>query len=234
MKLGRNKSYEIPATISETIYRHLKGAVVDGTLKPDEKITERKIAQVFNVSPTPVREAFRRLAAEGLLTINARREVTVISATLNEIREIFEVLRINDVQATKKAIKNLSEKDISEIKIMTGKMKVFYEKRDFPSYYGVNLKVHDVIWRSCGNKYLYQTLSNLSQKLFIHKNLVFELTQDPQFFAQSYQDHLELLKALEQRRVKAVHKILNSHWAKGFLGESTKFPQPKEAREEIK
>ncbi len=79
----------------------------------------------------------------------------------------------------------------------------------------------DVIWNKCKNKYLYQTLSGLSQKLYIHKNLVFELTQDPKFFAQSYQDHLDLQEAIEQKDVKAVSKILNSHWASGFLNTKT-------------
>jgi DNA-binding GntR family transcriptional regulator len=217
MKLGENETIDIPATISETIYKYLKNAIVEGKLKPNEKITERRIAQIFQVSASPVREAFQRLAAESLIKISARKEVTVSSMTINEIVEIFEVIRTNDIYATKKALENLSDQDIAEIQKLTEKLKDFFKKNDFPHYYEVNLKIHDLIWKACGNKHLYQTLSNLSQKLYIHQNLVFELTQDPDFFARSHQDHLDLQKAVEQRDVKSALKILKSHWAKGFL-----------------
>jgi len=145
VKFGENKAIDIPATISETIYQYLKNGIVKGELKPNEKITERQIAQIFNVSPTPVREAFQRLAAESLLTIIAQREVTVSSATSKEIVEIFEVLRINDIYATEKALENLSDQDIAKIRQLTDKLKDYYNKKDFPSYYEVNLKIHDVI-----------------------------------------------------------------------------------------
>jgi DNA-binding GntR family transcriptional regulator len=219
VKFGGNKAFDLPATISETIYKYLKNAIVEGELKPNEKITERKIAQIFSVSPTPVREAFQRLAAEGLIKLDARRQVTVFSATIQEIGEIFETISVNDIYATKKALKNLSDKDIQRIQELTGKMKIYFGKNDFSRYYEMNLRVHDVIWKGCGNKYLYQTLSGLSQKLFIHKNMVFELTQDPEYFARSYQDHLDLQCAVEKRDTKAIAKILKCHWVSGFQSE---------------
>lgn len=232
MKFGENRVFDVPATISETIYRYLKNAIVDGELKPNEKITERKIAQVFKVSPTPVREAFQRLSAEGLIRLNARREVTISSVTIQEIVEIFEAIRVNDIYATEKALKNLSDEKILKIRELTEKMKEFYKKKDFPHYYDVNLRVHELIWKECGNKYLYKTLTDLSQKLFIHKNLVFVLTQNPKFFAQSYQDHLDLLKAVSQRDVKAASQVLASHWASGILNKKKK-PQKEEWGVEI-
>ncbi len=81
----REKTLELPRTISETIYLHLKKAIVSGELRPGQRVQEKDIAALFKVSSTPVREAFFRLAAERYLAINARKEVLVQGASIEEV-----------------------------------------------------------------------------------------------------------------------------------------------------
>lgn len=85
---GANKIFELPRTISETIYRHLKSAIIQGELRPNQMLQEKEITELFSASTTPVREAFQRLSAEKYIIINARRDVMVASATLGEIKRI--------------------------------------------------------------------------------------------------------------------------------------------------
>lgn len=219
--LGKNKILEVPITISETIYRYLRKAIIEGDLRPDQRIHEREIAELFNVSTTPVREAFRKLSAEKYLIINARKEVVVASATLEEIKELFELVRLLDAFAVKKALKELSDKEIEELKKMTKKMGNFYKQKKIQSYVKENLKIHDKLWNACGNKFVYQSLVNLAEKSTFFGNQMFSLaadqTKNHSIFDKSYKDHINLMEALEKRDSKAVEKILILHWGRGFL-----------------
>lgn len=220
---GKNKIFEVPATISETIYRYLRNAIIEGDLRPDQRIHEKEIAELFNISTTPVREAFQKLSAEKYLIIDARKEVVVASATLEEIKELFEIVRVLDAFAVKKALKKLFDKEIEELKEMTKKMGNFYKQKKIQSYVKENLKIHDKLWSACGNKFVYQSLVNLAEKSTFFGNQMFflaaEQTKNPSIFDKSYKDHIDLMEAIEKRAGKAVEKILLSHWGKGFLGE---------------
>lgn len=223
---GANKTFELPSTISETIYRHLKKAIIEGELRPGQRLQEKEIAKIFRASTTPVREAFQKLSAEKYIIINARRDVMVASATLEEIKELFEVVRILDAFASKRAMNRLSDEDIAELKKMTQKLDNFYKRKKIHDYVKENLKIHDKIWKACKNKFLYQSLVSLAEKYTFFSNQVFFLTDEsarrPSFFDRSRKDHMDLMEAIEKRDGQRVEKILLFHWGKGFLGEEDK------------
>jgi len=216
----KNKTVEAPKTISEAIYRYLKKAIIEGELKPNQRIQEKEIAQLFNVSTTPAREAFQRLSAEKYLAINARKEVNVTSATVREIKELFEVVRILDACATRKAVKNLSDKDIEDLKEMTKNLGNLYNQKKIGPYVKQNLKIHFRIWKECGNNFLYQSLVNLAEKFTFYSNQIFAMIDNPSFFKISFRDHVELMKAIEKRDGEKAEKIISTHWGgEGFLNE---------------
>ena len=81
-----------PPTISETIYLYLKNAIITGELRSKQKIVEKEIASLFNVSQTPVREAIRKLSGEKLLIITARKDIIVAGASWGEVQELYQVV----------------------------------------------------------------------------------------------------------------------------------------------
>lgn len=145
----------------------------------------------------------------------------VASASLEEIEELFEVVRVLDTFAALKAMKRLTGKDIDALQKMTNNLSVFYEKKKIYEYVKENLRFHERIWKTCGNKFLFQSLVNLSEKYTFYGNQVFFLTDNPDnppsYLSCSYKDHVNLMKALKKRDVETVEKILISHWGKGFL-----------------
>jgi DNA-binding GntR family transcriptional regulator len=217
------KSYERPATLSESIYSHLKKAIIEGSLRPGQRLMEKEFAELFKASTTPVREAFRKLSAEKYIIINSRKDIRVASVDRKEITELFEVVRVLDVLATKKATATLSESDIGELRGMTSRLGDFYRQGRVYEYFIENMRIHDRLWRGCGNEYLYQCLASCADKYVFLSNHLFSLdkvsTERPSFFERSLQDHLDLMDALEKKDTLAVEKILLSHWGKGFLGE---------------
>src|SRR4030067_3130590 len=106
------KQYERPATLSESIYGHLKKAIIEGDLRPGQRLMEKEFAELFKASTTPVREAFQKLSAEKYIIINSRKDVTVAAVTRRGIAALFEVVRVLEALAVRKAIPNLSEGEV--------------------------------------------------------------------------------------------------------------------------
>ena len=219
--MRKNKTFEVPETISEAIYRYLKKAIIEGDLKPNQRIQEKEIARLFNVSTTPAREAFQRLSAEKYLAINARKEVNVVSATVKEIKEVFEVVRILDACATRKAVTNLSDDDIRDLKEMTRVLANLFKQKKIGPYVKQNLKIHFRIWKECGNSFLYESLVSLGEKFTFYGNQLFAIIDSPTFFKSSFGDHAKLMKAIETRDSDKAEKIISTHWGgEGFLSEA--------------
>ena len=218
-----DKPYERPATLSESIYGHLKKAIIEGSLRPGQRLMEKEFAELFKASTTPVREAFQKLSAEKYIVINSRKDVTVAAVTRKEIAELFDVVRVLDALAAKRAIPNLSAGDLTELRRMTTRMGDFHRQNRVNEYVVENMRIHDRLWRACGSEYLYQCLSTSADKYVFLSNHLFSLgkgsTERPSFFERSLQDHLDLMDALEKKDTPTAEKILLSHWGKGFLGE---------------
>ncbi|HCS49638.1 MAG TPA: hypothetical protein DIW61_15870 [Candidatus Aminicenantes bacterium] len=218
------KPYERPATLSEAIFGHLKKMIIEGQLRPGQRLMEKEFAELFKASTTPVREAFQKLSAEKYIIINSRKDVTVATVTRKEIAELFEVVRVLDALAARRAVPSLSDGDVTELRKMTSRLGDFHRQKKVYEYVVENMKIHDRLWRACGNEYLYQCLSTSAEKYAFLSNHLFALgkgsTERPSFFERSFQDHLDLMDAIEKRDTPAVEKILLSHWGKGFLGEA--------------
>lgn len=217
------KKYERPATLSESIYAHLKKAIIEGNLKPGQRLLEKEFAELFKASTTPIREAFLKLSAEKYIVINSRKDVTVATVTQREIAELFDVVRVLDALAAKMAIPHLTESDLVELRKMTTRLGEFHDQNRIYEYVVENMRIHDRVWRACGNEYLYQCLSTSADKYIFLSNHLFSVgkgsTEPPSFFERSLQDHFGLMDALEKRDIAAVEKILLSHWGKGYLGD---------------
>jgi len=143
-------AFQVPATLSENIYQALKKALIEGQIKPGQRLQEKEIAALFNTSSTPVREAFFRLAAEKYLVINARKEVLVQDTTLEQVRELYEIVRTLDLLAARRSLPTLTDRDVREIREMTETLGRFHDADDHRSYLEQNLRIHDRIWRCCG------------------------------------------------------------------------------------
>jgi DNA-binding GntR family transcriptional regulator len=216
--MAKPKTIELPATISQAIYDHLKKAILGGDLKPGQRVQEKEIAALFQVSSTPVREAFFRLAAEKFLVTTARREVLVQGTSDDEVRELYEVVRALDGHAMKKVVGDLTEHDLEKLRAMTAKLGDYYEAGDHERYLEQNLRIHDRLWQTCGNKYLYAALAQLMEKIAIYrKHSDFFPFADLRSMEKSYRDHLLIQECLEGRNLDGLEKVIETHWGEEFI-----------------
>jgi DNA-binding GntR family transcriptional regulator len=209
----QNETFELPKTIAETIYLYLKKQIVNGDLVPNQRITEKEITNLFNVSSTPVREAIYRLCAEKYLKKSDRKSVLVQSLSYEEVGDLYEAIRVLDSYVFIKCILIISDKELEELKELTNKLCKYYENNDAKNFVLTNLRIHDRIWERCENKYIFETLHQLVEKVKIF--LVredYEPYKNPSKLRKSCEDHLKIMKAIEERDIKILEKIMQNHW----------------------
>jgi len=206
-------TFELPKTIAETIYLYLKERIIKGDLTSNQRITEKEITELFNVSSTPVREAIHRLCAEKYLKKNGRKSVLVQSLSYEEVEELYEAIRVFDTYVFMKCTSIISNKDGNDLKELTNELSQYCENNDVKNFVKTNLKIHNRIWEHCENKYIYRTLHQLVEKIKIF--LVREdymPYRNPAKLKNSCEDHLKMMKAIENRDLKTLEKIMQTHW----------------------
>jgi DNA-binding GntR family transcriptional regulator len=203
---------ETPATISETIYRYIKNAILAGELRSRQRIIEKDVAKLFNVSQTPAREAIRRLAGEKLLVISARKEIIVAGATWKELQELYEVIGFLDYPASLKAMDNLGPGDLNELKRVSYELgkSLDFDKSD--QYLDNTLNIHEMIWKACGNKFLCETLTHLMEKVKFLCKQGLSPYPEQEAMNRSYEDHCNLVRAMENKDALELKKIIERHW----------------------
>ncbi len=213
--------FQVPATLSETIFQSLKKALIEGEIKPGQRLQEKEIAALFNTSSTPVREAFFRLAAEKYLVINARKEVLAQDTTLEEVSELYEIVRALDILALGKVLATIGDEDVDALRAMTEELGRFYDADDHQAYLEQNLRIHDSIWRLCGSTALYETLSELMAKISIYRRKTdFAPFTDPPSLEKSYRDHREIVRLIECRDKAGLERLIEAHWGEEFIADT--------------
>jgi DNA-binding GntR family transcriptional regulator len=210
--------FQVPATLSETIYQSLKKALIEGELKPGQRLQEKEIAALYNTSSTPVREAFFRLAAEKYLVLNARKEVLVQDTTLEQVRELYEIVRALDILALRKALDLMTAADIAELREMTAELGRLHDADDHPRDLEQNLRIHDAIWRHCGSRSLTETLTELMAKIAIYRRKTdFSPFADRPALEKSLRDHREIVRLVGRRDMAGLERLIEAHWGEEFI-----------------
>lgn len=203
-------------TFADTVYHHVKKLILNGKLKPNQRITIQELADYFNISITPVREAIQRLLVEKHLSINARSEIRVAFLSLDDVREVFELNKAIDMYGIKKNLKNFPDKLIDELKKLNIKLKEYYKKSNERMYFKQSMEIHHHIWRAYDNEYIYQILVNAQEIISVVLGIFADHYYTPKILRKSFKDHCDLLDAITHRNVRSAKKILERHWDKLF------------------
>jgi len=200
------------STFTEMIYQHIKKSIHKGDLKPNQRITVQEFTKYFNVSITPVREAFQRLMAEKYIAIYSRSNIKVIGLSLEEVKQIFELNRILDTWGMTHNLKNFSDRLINELKKMHDKLDALYREKKNYQYFIYNMKIHERIWKAYNNDMVYQTLVNANSRISLFIENFAEKYYPAKAVKKTFKDHCELIKYIEKRDTKKVVEILENHW----------------------
>lgn len=138
------------------VVERLRDMLVDGTLAPGERISERLICARFGISRTPLREAFLVLVGEGLIELTPGRGARAATIEPAEIRDVLELLGGIEALAGELACARASEAQIAEIEARHALMLEHYRQGDMLAYFKLNESIHDAIVAASGNRALVE------------------------------------------------------------------------------
>ncbi len=182
--------------------------IVDGELQPGEKIIEQALCDRFGVSRTPLREALKVLAAEGLVALLPRRGAVVAKITADEIDELYPVMGALEALAGKLAVARLGQADIERISKLHDKMVNSFVRRDEKNYIKANREIHEAIFELASN----DTLASMHRQLLGKTHMVrFVARKTPAQWARAIEDHERMLDALKRKDAEGLSAVLYAH-----------------------
>ena len=174
----------------------LRGWILDGKLRPGERIVELTLARDLNVSRAPLREALWQLARQGLVHIRAHHGATVTQLSEQDIREIFEIRELLETHAAKKIRAAGSPGTKAALQRALADLEDACRKRDIRLFSAADLRFHRTLWELAGNRHLQEVLNDVSTRFFGYE-LIRDLPQSGKFrFDLMAEEHRKLVKLI--------------------------------------
>jgi len=193
-------------TIQKVVVDSLRESILDGSLKPGERLVQDEIATQFGVSRIPVREAFRTLAAEGLVTFEQRRGVIVTELTRKDVEEIMKVRAVLEGMACRAAAERATPKQLE--KILKGLKKLETARHEPEQYYRLNSSFHSAILEASNQPHT----AALVMKFRNMMETVARLYLDPVGRVEIvHEDHRALYDALASHDPELAEKLIKDH-----------------------
>ena len=192
-------------------YRAVKEGIISGRYPAGARITEQDVAANAGVSRTPVREALRRLQAEGLVDFTPNFGAVVTVWTEADADEVFELRAMLESYGARRATRNASAAQLASLReLAEAQYRESVERR--PGYLDriseINNRFHHALQDTAGSPRLARCLSSLIEAPLVMKTF---LTYTPDNLTRSAQHHLELCSALETRDEEWAAAVMSSH-----------------------
>ena len=196
------------AGLHEQVANRLRQMLVEGAIAPGAKLNERELCELLQVSRTPLREAIKMLAAEGLVELLPHRGAIAVALDEQAVRDTFEVMGGLEALSGELAAQRITDEELAEIRAMHYEMLAAYTRRDLSAYYRLNASIHRAINAAAKNPVLSATYDRINARL---QALRFRSNQDGAKWKHAVREHEEMLEALAARDAAAMRKVLASH-----------------------
>ncbi len=218
-------------TLSQQVYSHLRAGILDNSYPPGSSLPEEALATKLNVSRVPVREALRRLSAEGLVVIKPRQGATVTELTSKQFLDAYQVREALEVLAVRLAVPKLTPDDLDQLDAFQHAMQTAAEADDAQEFFVVNAEFHGFLVDKADNGDLKAIYESLIDRMRRYQRPSLDLRGG---MTQSIDEHAAILAAIRKGSIdEAAHLIAQHiHVPQGILEEELeKEDRPREQRQ---
>jgi len=194
--------------LGEAVYRALRTAVEGGGFPPGTRMRENSLADMLGVSRTPIREALRRLLADGMLTQTSSRGLVVTDLDRQQVLELFALREVLEGTAARFAAHRAADSDIDLLHSIIEREKPFLAAGDGESLMHLNMIFHKTIWEAARNRYLLASVKGISDALSLLRGATLD---DPDRQRNSHAEHQQIVSAIEQRDAELAEGIAREH-----------------------
>jgi len=200
-------------SLHEELTDRIRNMVVEGVLVAGEKVPERELCEKLGVSRTPMREALKVVAADGLLDLVPGRGARVSAITLTDLEEVFPLMAALEALAGELACEKISNTQLTKIKNAHQEMLKHFKNQNLTAYFKQNEKIHETILAAAGNETLKTMYKSLALRV---RRARYMANMTPKRWQQAVDEHEEILVALDNRDGQALGAILKRHLQNKF------------------
>lgn len=195
-------------TRADALCETLEAMIVDGRLAPGDRLDETELAQRFDVSRTPVREAIRALVAIGLVDVGGRQGAVVAQVSISMLIEMFELMAVLEGMCAQLAARRATDAERAKMHATHKELEDAFETRDPDSFYRVNIDFHDQLYDAAHTQFLAGQTLRLRRRLSPYRMRV---TFQPGRMRASLDEHAAILSAIDDGDGDRAMEAARSH-----------------------
>ncbi len=200
-----------PRALYEEVAELLRQRIFRRELEPGNWIDELKIAEELGISRTPLREALKVLAAEGLVTMKVRRGAYVTEMSDKDLRDVYHLLSLLESDAAAVVATRASAQDLQDLQGLHDELEAATGERD--RFFAINERFHMRLLELADNRWRSQMVGDLRK--------VMKLNRHHSLFKQgriedSLQEHRQLMQALQAHDAEATRQAMQEHFSQGL------------------
>lgn len=197
----------------EDVADRLREQIFAKDLAPGSWLDEQSLAEQFGISRTPMREAIKVLASEGLVTIKMRRGAYVTEVAKKDLEQIFAVLSLLEGEAARETATKATEEELNQLDYWHHRLGKAAADRDIEQFFEINGKFHELIQEIAGNRWMNGVIADLRKVLRLHRKDSLMSTGRLQ---NSLIEHRAILNALLKRDQTGAESAMRKHLARGL------------------
>jgi DNA-binding GntR family transcriptional regulator len=203
-------NYKREYLIVDNAYDYINNKIIQGEIELGEKILIKNLSEDLNVSLTPIREAIRKLESQGLIELLPRKGFIVKKYNMKQIDEIYAVRQILEITAIRLACNKIKKKDLDKTKKINKKIykTILNGKKDILTIKKLNEDFHLTLYKISNNELLCEIIQNLWDRT---AGLFIQLFKNPFQGKTTFQEHNEILMALEAKNTDKVVDLMKNH-----------------------
>lgn len=190
------------------LVERIRPLIVESQLTPGSKVPEKQLCAQFNVSRTPMREALKVLAAEGLVRLEPNRGAWVTLVTIDEVKEVFPILTVLEALSGELACQLITDSEIEEVRRLHDSMVQSYHDRDLAAYFKTNQEIHRAILLAARNSTLTNSCQALSARM---QRARYFANMSEERWSEAVREHEQIMDMLQARDGRGLAIILADH-----------------------
>ncbi|WP_026893570.1 GntR family transcriptional regulator [Clostridiisalibacter paucivorans] len=194
--------------LREIVFQYLREAIIDGALKPGERLMEVQLGEKLGVSRTPVREAIRKLELEGLVVMEPRKGAYVADVSLNDLLNVLEIRSVLEGLAASLASKRITEQELAILKSKLYEFNESLARKNKKEIIEKDIELHDIIFKASRNKRLISLVDSLREQ--VHR---FRIRYINRFNSSNRlgEEHRDIIEAISQGDSEKAKEYAEKH-----------------------
>jgi DNA-binding GntR family transcriptional regulator len=198
----------VKASLHNEAVARIRDMITEGRLEPGTKVSEKDLCALFGISRTPLREALKVLATEGLIVLLPHRGARVARLTGKDMADLFQVMGALEGLAGELACARITDEAITEIRALHHEMLAHYTRGDRSAYFTANQAIHEGIVAAADNSVLTAMYESMRGRI---RPARFMANVTRERWDQAVREHCEILEVLSRRDGVRLRGLLQEH-----------------------